>query len=567
MALVGSGTRREGIGGLGLTLRGLATKTFVGDVLYQMGQRTKAFAVFFLLGAALLAQPKAWCTPDKGGTASGDDLFLGDVIPELRIELSRTNLEQLRQHPRTYVLGAVREGKTVYTNVCIRLKGGPGSFRPLEDKPALTLNFGREAPGQRFHSLKKLHLNNSVQDPTYLGEEISRELFNAAGVPTPRAGHARVRLNARDLGLFVLIEGIDKHFFKRYFKDPDGNLYDGHSQNDVTGRMEINSGDRPRDTLHLKALANAAQEPDLAVRLTKLGKTLDVDRFLSFLATEVMLAHWDGYAMNRNNFRIFHDRAENRLVYLPQGVDQVFQRPSLPVFPPMSGLVARSVLEVPELRQRYRERMTQLLTNVWRLDLLTNRVSELGARVQASLVEADSRSASGYLSQVAAFNRRVQQRVRSLERTLLKPVRRPAVEANGAVVLSGWQSQTDLGTPILTKEKAGSPGDELHIQSRERSAGSWRTRVLLEPGRYRFEGRIRLQKVVYDSQDAKSGAGLRISGRRFSRPLPGDMPWTIVTFEFDVPPASDEVELVCELRAKQGTASFDLGSLRLLRQN
>jgi spore coat protein CotH len=113
------------------------------------------------------------------------------------------------------------KGKPLYTNVAVHLKGS-FSFQPIDGKPSLTLNFDRFAPGQRFHGLTKIHLNSSLQDPSYLCEALARELFNDAGVPTPRAGHALVNLNGRQLGLFVLIEGVNKQFLKRHFKSANG---------------------------------------------------------------------------------------------------------------------------------------------------------------------------------------------------------------------------------------------------------------------------------------------------------------------------------------------------------
>src|SRR5688572_16839350 len=92
------------------------------------------------------------------------DLFGRREISRVRLELSNDAIEGLRKSPRKYVVGAVVEGVRRYTNVSIRLKGGSGSFRPWDDRPAFTINFDRQAPGQTFHGLKKLHLNNSVQD-------------------------------------------------------------------------------------------------------------------------------------------------------------------------------------------------------------------------------------------------------------------------------------------------------------------------------------------------------------------------------------------------------------------
>lgn len=103
----------------------------------------------------------------------------------------------------------VRAGDVVYPDVGLHLKGRNGSFRPLNDKPSLTLKFDKFKADQRFHGLKKIHLNNAAQDPSYLCEIICGELFRQAGVPATRGTHARVKLNGRDLGLYVLKEGFD----------------------------------------------------------------------------------------------------------------------------------------------------------------------------------------------------------------------------------------------------------------------------------------------------------------------------------------------------------------------
>jgi len=59
-------------------------------------------------------------------------------------------------------------------------EGPDRSFRSLDDKPALTLDFDKFATTQRFHGLSRIHLNNSVEDPGYLNEAIGAELFRAA---------------------------------------------------------------------------------------------------------------------------------------------------------------------------------------------------------------------------------------------------------------------------------------------------------------------------------------------------------------------------------------------------
>ena len=182
------------------------------------------------------------------GPLPGEDIFKDLHIPRLNIIIPPEGVSQLSRNEgsRRYVRATIKEGDAVYTNIAIRLKGGPGSRRGFNDRPAFTINIDKFAPDQKFHGLKKIHLNNSVQDSTYLEEKISRELFEAAGVPVPRAGHAYVTVNGRELGMYVLVEGINKQFLKRYFKDATGNVYDGKSGMDVTtDHMQVNSGDNP----------------------------------------------------------------------------------------------------------------------------------------------------------------------------------------------------------------------------------------------------------------------------------------------------------------------------------
>jgi spore coat protein CotH len=195
-----------------------------------------AFLVPILLLAHAAAAPPA-LRHDKS-----DDFFESGVIPNLRIEIAPTNMASLRRDDRTYVRATVREGDRTYQEVGIHLKGAAGSKQPIDQKPALTLNFDKFRDGQKFHDIDKLHLNNSVQDRSFMTEALCSEMFLEAGVPTARTSHARVWLNGRDLGLYVLKEGYDRTFLKRHFRNPKGNLYDGGFLQEITAACNATSG-------------------------------------------------------------------------------------------------------------------------------------------------------------------------------------------------------------------------------------------------------------------------------------------------------------------------------------
>src|SRR5439155_15010000 len=149
---------------------------------------------------------------------------------------------------------------------------------------------------------------NSAQDPTYLSERVCRELFEKAGVPVPRANYAVLTLNGQNQGLYLLMEAYNKQFLRRYFKGVSGNLYEGGVLSDVSEHMDVNSGANPEDQSDLKSLLSAAKDAGQNKWLDELSQSLDMDRFLSMIALEIMLCHCDSYAMNRNNYRLYHDR-------------------------------------------------------------------------------------------------------------------------------------------------------------------------------------------------------------------------------------------------------------------
>jgi spore coat protein H len=466
---------------------------------------------------------------------------------------------------RPEVKVTVREGGVTYTNVALHLKGSAGSFRPFDDKPALTLNFGKHAKGQSFHGYPKLSLNNSVQDDTFLCEAISRELFEASGVPAPRADHATVVLNGRDLGLYVMTEGWGKPFLRRHFSDVRGNLYDGGFLRDIGDPLEVTSGDDQDDRAMLDRLESAAQVADRAKRWERLNEVLDMDRFLSLLAMEVMTCHWDGYALNRNNYRVFHDRTTDRLVFMPHGLDQMFginrSSPTAPIQPAMQGLVARAVMGTTEGRRGYLDRVALLRTNVFVEERVVGRVRELSARIRPTLAAYSEGWAASHDRDVEFLCRRISERAHSITEQLSAPPREIQFDAQGVARLTSWaprrtdggatqfeRTQRD-GIPVLRGQVVGGGGQ-----------GSWRTGAELPAGRYVFEGRARTTGM-----GGNGGVCLRISGQRRAWTRSRDDEWIELKFPVTIDEVIGEVELVCEFGGAAGEAWFDLASLRLVR--
>jgi hypothetical protein len=504
---------------------------------------------------------------------SSERFFKSTNLPHLKIEITDSELLEINKDNRKYVRATVREGDVVYQDVGLHLKGSAGSFRELGDRPSLTLNFDKFIDGQAFHGLEKMHLNNSVQDPSYLTDILCAEMFLAAGVPATRGTHARVELNGRDLGLYVLKEGFDKAFLRRHFKKTSGNLYESGFMNDITEQLHKNSGNGDvLDYADLTSVVAAAKESDPIKRIAELERVLDLDRFMSFVALEVMMSHWDGYAIRRNNYRIYHDPTPGKIVFLPHGMDQMFSHPEFPILPQFHGLVGQAVVTAPDGRQRYLQRMAVLLTNVFKVHTLTNRVRELQRRVRPVLASIHPDLAITHDVAVDSLRQRIIQRARNLEQQIRVPESVPlSFDEDGVARISDWRPQVDTGIAILdhTVVDGNKPSLHIHVKSQAPCVASWRARLVLQPGQYRFEGQLRTAALLPIRDEKGEGAGLRISGSPQARTnqVSGDALWTRSAHEFHVELGREAIELVCEIRAAKGEVWFDNDSLRLVRQD
>jgi spore coat protein CotH len=156
------------------------------------------------------------------------DPFRSDHVAKILIIMREEDWLGLKSntHAEQYVRANFWFDGEPYRNVAIRPKGmsslmsGRASGRmPLK----VDFNFFNFA--QNFRGIKKLNLNNGFSDPSFIRETIGYELFEQMDLPTPRRAFADVWVNNHHLGLYTIVEQVDKIFLRRHFTNPEGNLY------------------------------------------------------------------------------------------------------------------------------------------------------------------------------------------------------------------------------------------------------------------------------------------------------------------------------------------------------
>ncbi len=493
--------------------------------------------------------------------------FDKEPIPTIRILLSEEAAAKLRAEPRQYVKAQFTEnGKATFANVGIKLKGQAGSFRGLDDRPAITLHMTRYGGKARYHGLTKFHLNNSVQDESYLCEWICARMCLAAKVPTPRSTHARVWLNGRDLGLYVLKEGFDKPFLSQFFTQVDGNLYDGGFLQDIDAPLNKESGNGPSEHRDLQELLAACREADPVKRWQAIQTRLDVDAFISFMAMERLLCHWDGYTMNKNNYRIYFDPKTKKAHFFAHGMDQMFQDVNFPLLSLPPTIVGSAVLQNTAWRKQYRDRIKKLLP-LFKPESLNRMVDASLSRMQPVVDSLGKSFADAHALRVRELRERLTARYAHVIAQMKQPDPSPLeFDTKGEATLNEWFAEQTSDTTLEEVTQEGKTLCLIRVGPSGDCVSSWRQRVMLAKGKYRVELKMKAEGVEPRKDAQGEGAGLRISGSQRQNKLIGNQDWQTVTYDFEVLDELREIVFVAELRATKGTLLLE-STARLVRLN
>ena len=443
----------------------------------------KCLVLVIVLLAGLPAQAQT-------GAAAPGPGFSADRVAQIEIRMTAEDWREVRLSHRDaslsvltgaddgyqYRRAEIRIDGAVIAQVGVRKKGFVGSV--VSTRPSLKVKFDEYVRGQSFAGLEGLTLNNNNQDQALLQQFLAYDLYTRAGVPAPQTSFARVRVNGEDLGLYTRVETIDKAFLRRVFGNDNGVLYEGYYPGDFIrdGSSQIveKRGAKDQDRGAIGRLTEVLAAPG-PLALPRVEALVDVDGFIRMWAIESLMGHWDSYSGNRNNYYLYVHPSTRKLHFIPWGADSVFEDPGPLVFRPVpksfkaEGVLARRLWELPEIQNRYRAVMRQLLAGPWNESRLLEEMRTRQAALQphSSLRPETVRNAS---ARIETF---IKERRAAVEAELVGPAPAwpPAPPASGTplpVVLSGsftapWSKAAPAnplaagGSATINVEAAGQP--------------------------------------------------------------------------------------------------------------
>ena len=342
-------------------------------------------------------------------------------------------------------------------DIKLRLKGNR-SFRAFPAKGALRLEFPNEL--QRVFGIKRMTLNNMVQDRSKINEAVGYALFRGVGIAAPRTSYAQVWVNGVPYGLYLNVESLDSVALEK--RDKVGgskHLYEGSlgsqsnplDPNNAHYQVDVGS---LTDRDDLAALLAASQEP-APTWYARVNAAADLKQMTRFWAVERYIGNWDGYSSPSVSNYYLHSNTDGRFQMLPWGIDQIFSggvdnRSPYSFGYPDGGLLFKRCLTDKTCRALYVQALRDVRDKASTLGLAGLAASlhtSLGPKIATDAKDETSPTASK-AAQVAASNF-ITSRPADLNAWLAQLTRVTAPTVTGTVA---------LGTPLSASSGAWSYG-------------------------------------------------------------------------------------------------------------
>lgn len=310
------------------------------------------------------------------------------------------------------------DGKN-YPKVGIRYKGN-GTY--LESarflKRSLKIDLNKFDEDARFCGVKTINLHSGVADPSKGREAFAYYMYRQGGVPAPLTSFADVSLTVPGkfdkeyLGLFTIVEQVDKNFLKTHFKNDDGLIlkpermlaldylgdnWDAYKANYVPKRDA--TPEEAKRTIEFVRLVAKADEAQFA---KEIANYLDIKAFLRFMAVTAYVVNLDSFFALGHNYILYLHPETKKFSFIPWDVDRslanfgIFgnadQQMDLNVMHPYPGdcRLADRVLGIPQYRDQYQAILKELSQGPFTKQRLMAEVETMEKHIKAS-VERDTK--------------------------------------------------------------------------------------------------------------------------------------------------------------------------------
>ncbi len=312
----------------------------------------------------------------------------------------------------------LKMGGQEFPTISARYRGNGTFVNSLYgSKQSIKIDLNKTLPDQKLFGLDKLNFNNLVEDATFMHDALGYALFRASGIAAPRTAYAWMTLSKdggktrENRGLFLMLENMDQRFAKdRFgtskapiFKPVTPDLFDylGEDWAAYETIYDLKTEATDEQLQQVIDFANSLTNDDDETFAARVESFLDLDQFSRYLASIVLIASYDGFLTNGQNFYMYLDPETNLFGFLPWDLDHAWgdfpfigsadERDQASIWHPWAGehRLLERVMALDRFKEKYRAQLESLLEEEFRLDVLAPRIDAI-ASVLEDLVDHDN---------------------------------------------------------------------------------------------------------------------------------------------------------------------------------
>lgn len=302
-----------------------------------------------------------------------------------------------------FVKGDLNFSGQEFKEIAARYKGNSTFMASRTSlKKSMKLDLNKYVKGQKLDEVSTINLHSNVMDPGWMNEVLSYRLYADAGVHSPRTSYAQVyvtvpgKYNKDYMGLYTIVEDVDKEFFKSRTAKKDGAIFkpsthdlfkdlgdDWKSYNQIYDpKVALSANDKKR-MMDFSRLVTKADDKEFEAQV---GEYLDLDQFARYMAVTVYLSTMDSILGMGQNFYIYLDPGCNKLQFIPWDMDGSFGKmgmgsdvENLSIRQPWRGQnrFLERVFKVAAFKQLYMKYMQDFSKTIFLPSRLASQVDEL----------------------------------------------------------------------------------------------------------------------------------------------------------------------------------------------
>ena len=339
-------------------------------------------------------------------------------LSDLEIIILENDLEEIYKNPtkEEYVsVDVIINGKK-FKNCGFRTKGSTGydlvkeSTNPTRFGYRLELDYFVD--GQTYDGVSKFYINNGLTDKTYIKEMLAFDIYEKAGVKTPKRSLCELTINGKNEGIYTIVEVADDKFIERTYGDLSGIIYKVKVRTDDTEECFVYSDDNytsyPAITecekfgksFTSKDMQKFIKSLEMISKNENIEEYVDVDSVIDYFVASFFIRNDDSFiSPSFRNFYVYQNG--NKITLLPYDLNLYFRykeciNTTVLYFDtfnnnPENKPLIYNILNNEVYQQQYKDKMMKLVEEIENEDFLNKRID-----VYANLIDEAAKNPNNF---------------------------------------------------------------------------------------------------------------------------------------------------------------------------